>query len=340
MTGVRLTDARASRLKPAESEYSVRDTAIPSLSVRVYPSGTRTWTCAVGGRKVSLGRVDLVPVDDARRACLRLQVDGAEPVRDVPTYREFALGAWRDSWSGRCKPATVKGRDHVLARRLLPAFGALRVDRIALADIQDWFDTYSASAPGGANNALRILRQSLKFAVERGLVASNPAASVRPNRRPKLSRFLSRDEIRRMHEALDRHAGGRRGMQADVIRLLLLTGCRKSEIVRLKRREVDGDRLRLEDGKTGPENGLPERRGPRNHREADGGSRRVPFPHAGGPGETALRQPVPLARHQARDRNRGRAPSRSETLVREPMRDRGAFPCRSFPGCLATATPR
>ena len=252
MTGVRLTDARAKRLKPAESEYSVRDTAIPSLSVRVYPSGTRTWTCAVGGRKVSLGRVDLVPVDDARRACLRLQAGGAEPVRDVPTYREFALGAWRDSWSGRCKPTTVKGRDHVLARRLLPAFGALRVDRIARADIQDWFDEFSASAPGGANNALRILRQSLKFAVERGLLASNPAASVRPNRRPKLSRFLSRDEIRRLHQALDRHAGGRRGMQADVIRLLLLTGCRKSEIVRLKRREVDGDRLRLEDGKTGP----------------------------------------------------------------------------------------
>lgn len=253
MTGVRLTDARARRLKPSASECSVRDGTVPSLSVRVYPSGTRTWTCAVGGRKVSLGRVETVSVDDARRACLRLQVDGAEPVRDVPTYRKFALGAWRDSWSGRCKPATVKGRDHVLARRLLPAFGALRVDRIARADIQDWFDEYSASAPGGANNALRILRQSLKFAVERGLLlASNPAASVRPNRRPKLSRFLSRDEIRRLHQALDRHAGGRRGMQADVIRLLLLTGCRKSEIVRLKRREVDGDRLRLEDGKTGP----------------------------------------------------------------------------------------
>ena len=40
--------------------------------------------------------------------------------------------------------------------------------------------------------------------------------------------------------------------QADMIRLLLLTGARKLEIVRLKRREVDGDRFRLEDSKTGP----------------------------------------------------------------------------------------
>ena len=43
MTVVRLTDRRARRLKPAANEYSVRDRTVPSLSVRVYPSGTKTW---------------------------------------------------------------------------------------------------------------------------------------------------------------------------------------------------------------------------------------------------------------------------------------------------------
>ena len=38
----------------------------------------------------------------------------------------------------------------------------------------------------------------------------------------------------------------------DIIRLLLLTGCRKSEILNLRWREVDGDTLQLEDSKTGP----------------------------------------------------------------------------------------
>ena len=38
----------------------------------------------------------------------------------------------------------------------------------------------------------------------------------------------------------------------DIIRLLLLTGCRKNEIVHLRRRAVDGDHLRFEDSKTGP----------------------------------------------------------------------------------------
>ena len=251
MKTVRLTDARAKRFKSAAREYSVQDKAVPSLSLRVYPTGTKTWTCIVDGRKVSLGRVELMPVEDARRECLRLQVEGVAPSKDLPTYRAFVMDVWRDTWSTRCKPNTVRGRDNDLRQQLLPAFGGLRLDRITRKAVENWFHAYSVSAPGGANHALQILRQSLNFAIERGLIESNPAGSILPNRRPKLTRFLSRDEIARLNAALDQHANGRGSVQADIIRLLLLTGCRRNEIVRLKRREVDGSRLRLEDSKTG-----------------------------------------------------------------------------------------
>jgi len=234
----------------------------------------------VDGRKVSLGRTDLMPVAQARRECLRLQVEGVAPREDLPTYRTFALDAWRASWSARCKPTTVGGRDHVLARQLLPAFGALRLDRITREAIEDWFEDYGASAPGGANHALQLLRQSLNFAVDRGLLAANPAASVLPNRRPRLTRFLSLDEIRNLNAALDRHADGRGSVQADIVRLLLLTGCRKTEIVRLKRRVVDGNRLRLEDGKTGPRTVYlsPEARAIVDRRMTAGGEYEYLFP--------------------------------------------------------------
>ena len=252
MRVVRLTDTRAKRFKPSAREYSVQDKVVPSLSLRVYPTGTKAWTCSVDGRKVSLGRVELMPVEDARRACLRLQVDGVAPSKDLPTYRVFVENVWRETWSMRCKPSTIKGHNHILTRQLLPTFGGLRLDRITRTAIEDWFDAYSASAPGGANHALKLLRQSLNFAVERGLIDSNPAGFVLPNRRPKLTRFLSRDEIARLNAALDQHAKGRASVQADIIRLLLLTGCRRNEIVRLRRFEVDGNRLRLADSKTGP----------------------------------------------------------------------------------------
>ena len=93
------------------------------------------------------------------------------------------------------------------------------------------------SAPGNANNALKLLRQILDFAVARGHLDANPARDIRPNRRPRMTRFLSGE-------------GGR--AQADIIRLLLLTGCRRNEIVRLRWSEVRGDTLVLGDSKTGP----------------------------------------------------------------------------------------
>ena len=52
---------------------------------------------------------------------------------------------------------------------------------------------------------------------------------------------------------LDGYASSRasRRRQADIIRLLLLTGCRKGEIVNLRWREVERDTLNLADSKTG-----------------------------------------------------------------------------------------
>ena len=169
----------------------------------------------------------------------------------APVFATFANGPWRDSWLPRCKPSTIRVRDIVLDSQLLPTFGDLRIDRITPARVHRWFDAYSRTSPGGANNALAVLRHVLNHAVELEHIAVNPSRSVKPNPRPKRTRFLSRDEIVRLHDVLDRLAGGR-DQQADIIRLLILTGCRKNEIVRLQRREVDSGLLRLEDSKTGP----------------------------------------------------------------------------------------
>ena len=92
----------------------------------------------------------------------------------------------------------------------------------------------------------------MNFAIARGHADANPTAGIKPNRRLELTRFLSREEIARLHRALDGQAGRSSRQQADVIRLLLLTGCRRGEIVRLRWSEVQGDMLMLADSKTGP----------------------------------------------------------------------------------------
>ena len=69
-----------------------------------------------------------------------------------------------------------------------------------------------------------------------------------------MTRFLSREEIRRLHNVLDACVAERPvyAPAADIIRLLLLTGCRRGEIENLQWREVGKDILELVDSKTGP----------------------------------------------------------------------------------------
>ena len=80
---------------------------------------------------------------------------------------------------------------------------------------------------------------------------TNPCAGIRRYRRQGRERFLSTAEISRLGEVLARYEADHPQAVA-IIRLLLLTGCRKSEIVTLKWRFYREGKLFLPDSKTGP----------------------------------------------------------------------------------------
>ena len=258
---MRLADAAIARLRPREREYTVWDSLVVGLGVRVRPSGGRSYVLLedAGGRsrRVSLGPVLLKTIAEVRRECHarkaspESQATGT-PKRVAPLFRDFVEGAWKETHFGGYKPSTRKGVRSVLDRQLLPAFGSKPLDRITLVQVTQWFDRFSRTAPGNANHALDLLRLIMNFAIARSHIDTNPALAVKRNRRQALTRFLSREEIARLHRVLDRQTRDSRREQADIIRLLLLTGCRRSEILRLRWSEVDRDRLVLADGKTGP----------------------------------------------------------------------------------------
>ena len=171
----------------------------------------------------------------------------------IPSFEGFVNGPWNTACYNRCKASTRQRMDSALRTQLLPSFGHRKLNEIGSLEVHAWFDRYSRTAPAGANRVLDILKQIFSYAIECGHVDSNPAQGVRHNPRPKVTRFLSRDEVARVHAALDAHRGRGSGQQqAAIIRLLLLTGCRKGELVNLRWEEVGGDVLRLSDGKTGP----------------------------------------------------------------------------------------
>ena len=256
----RLTDANIARLAPAAREYTVWDTRHASLGVRVRPSGHRSFIYCEKGedgvRRISLGLAALTSVEEARAKCLAIQTEARSNHTEggaTPTFGEFVAGPGRVCLD-RCKPSTQKAERWAMRARLLPVFGSLPLDRITRAHVTRWFDEYSRTAPGGANHVLGLLRRVLNHAVTCGHLQTNPTRGMKPNPRPKLTRFLSHDEIQRLHRALDHFAVTQpsRVPQVDIIRLLLLTGCRKSEIMTLHWNDVDGDMLNLSDAKSGP----------------------------------------------------------------------------------------
>ena len=260
---MRLTDSAITRLRPHEREFTVWDTYVAGLGVRVRPSGSMSFVLLhrsdARSRRLSLGPVASKSIDDVRRECHAFLAHSesdntAGTASSVPLFREFVSGSWKETCYSRYKPSTRKGVNNALLRQLLPAFGPTPLNRITRNQVLRWFDGYSQIAPGGANRTLRLLCQILNSAIACGHLGTNPTRGIKANRRTPLARFLSRDEVRRLHCTLDEHLRNGPGprQQAEIIRLLLLTGCRKNEILTLRWSEVHGDTLALADSKTGP----------------------------------------------------------------------------------------
>ena len=256
----RLTDANVAKLVPTTREYTVWDTRRAGLGVRVRPSGHRSFIYWRKGednaRRITLGSAALMSVEEARSQCLAIETgaqSGQSQRVKVPTFGDFVAGPGR-ACIDRGKPSTRKVAARVVSARLLPTFGSLPLNRITRADVTRWFDECSRTTPGAANRALSLLSRILNHAILCGHLQTNPARGIKWNPSRKLTRFLSGEEVRRLNSVLDHHTHARpsRARQADVIRLLLLTGCRKSEILTLRWQDVDGDTLNLIDAKTGP----------------------------------------------------------------------------------------
>ena len=117
--------------------------------------------------------------------------------------------------------------------------------------------------PRAANRALSVLSKMFSLAAAWGLAAegTNPCRGVRKYKEKKRERFLTRDEYRRLGQALvEAEMEAEAGIEGAAspyaiaaLRLLMLTGCRLNEILTLRWDDIDrtAGEFRLRDGKTG-----------------------------------------------------------------------------------------
>ncbi len=265
MPRVKLTARLARESKPSEKDTILFDKDLPGFGLRIHPSGRKVWIVQARiegrSRRMVIARYGEMGLARARRRArdlLQRIRAGDNPAEDVlrekrtPTMKAFAREYLR-----RCDPYwKPSGRKTVriyLKARILPAFGAMPLDRVGPEDVSEWFDTASRDKPGAANRAFEILRSMMFRAEEWGFRerGTNPCVGIRKNPRRDIARFLDHDELARLGKALVAHEA-RWPEAVTAIRLLALTGCRRSEVLNLRWGDIRKNAIVLPDSKTGP----------------------------------------------------------------------------------------
>ncbi|KEO89091.1 hypothetical protein EH31_13720 [Erythrobacter longus] len=240
------------------------------FGIRHYPSGRNVYivqTRMAGRmRTVTLGPASVLTRYQAqmvaRRVIAYAQV-GRNPaserqrIRSAPSFSDFLNEYW-ERWAPQWKASTLETHSGYRRRYLDQAFSGTYIDELNEGDVTSWFaDLNNRTGPGAANRTLEILKHMLNKAEEWGyrLENTNPCRAIKPNRKRQCERFLTGDELARLGDALDelRKSDDQTTQCAGAaLTLLLLTGCRKNEVLTLEWRDVKGNRLLLRDSKTGP----------------------------------------------------------------------------------------
>ncbi len=286
---MRLTKRAVDAANAGDRTAIVWDDELRGFGLRVTPNGVKSYILnyRVGhGRNAPMRRITIgkhgspwTP-ESARREALRLKgnvTSGADPVAERKAVaKSMTLGdlcaLYFAEGARHKKPSTLKSDEGRLRNHVLPLLGRRRIDQITRADVERMFidvsegrtahpaprarprGSVASGGRGTAGQALAVLGAVMSFAMARGLIDTNPVRGVKKPQARKMERFLSEAEIARLGEALEAEAA-RSGdpFPAAAVRLLLFTGCRRSEILTLRWDWIDFSRamIFLPDSKTG-----------------------------------------------------------------------------------------
>lgn len=271
---------------PAKGEAFVWDSELRGFGVRVKAGGLKTYliqyrTLDGRSRRHALGRHGVVTVEQARAAALQKLAaiaQGADPsserraARAAMTVADLCDLYVAERLATR-KPSSVASAKADIENHIKPLLGRERAAAITAEDVDRLLLDVAAGktarrvktgkrrlsrvrgGKGAANAAVTTLCAAFNFGIRRGVRPDNPALGVRKYPEKKLERFLSPAELARLGEALaaSEALGVESPFAIAAIRLLVLTGARKNEILTLQRSWVDADNrvLRLPDSKTG-----------------------------------------------------------------------------------------
>ena len=266
MGAVKLNRRTIDRLAVERGNRVFWDSELPGFGIRVHATGHKVYVAQAripGGlpRRGVIGRYAEITIEDARRKAaetidrIRRGLDPAPPPE--PTVADLAGRYMTAHVEVNCRPGTVSQYRTLLDLHILPELGALRLSEVNRSHASA-LHYRLRDRPNRANQAVGLLSRMFKLAIAWGMTPArpNPCRSVKRYRQRDCERFLSEEEYARLGRALSEAGseGGPMAYAAAAVRLLLLTGCRRTEILRLRWDDVDraAGELRIRASKTGP----------------------------------------------------------------------------------------
>ena len=257
-TGQTLTDAYVKSLVGTGTLYRIPDAAIKGLEVQVTANGVKSWVVRfrVHGkqRSFTIGRCDTLGAKQAKKEAKEVLVNAGKGIDACKQRREQKLAQDVSELVTKFKEAhlpTLRQNSktqytRILDKRVLPALGSIALKDIQPSDIATLQKSIEDSTRKGreANLTVAILLKMFNWAefigIRQGL--PNPAKGQRKVPEEKRDRHLSDRELialgvalrhlsptRKVRSEMDLPAEDRHALAA--IKLALLTGMRKSEII-------------------------------------------------------------------------------------------------------------
>ena len=265
---MRLTKRTVDALSVERGDGVFWDRDLSGFGVRVYASGRRIYVVQKRGpsgrlKRVSLGESTKVTAEEARRQAAEVidrlkrgEEAFPEPPAPEPTVAELAERYMKAHVEVNCRPGTVETFGRVVRLYILPELGHLRLSEVERSHVAALHHKMR-DKPYQANQTRNVLAKMFKLAEAWGMTPPrrNPCLSIRRYKEYRRERFLSHEELLRLARVLDEAEtdGSVFPTAVPAIRLLLLTGCRRNEILTLKWDDIDrkAGELRLSDSKTG-----------------------------------------------------------------------------------------
>jgi len=272
----KITKRTLDTAEPVERDYFVWDTGLTGFGFKVTPKGRKVFvyqyrmsapgmTAETFARRYTIGKYGPLAPDQARKVAERLAgmvASGVDPIEHDKGQREAAMAAkaaakerakletelafctYADRWldhyeheKGR-RPSSVRQAKLVIENYLKPTLGSKAMPHIGRADLQPMLDAIPSKQKGMRRAVFAYASILFGWALRRGDIAANPLAAMEKPAAPAArDRVLSDGEVRLVWQAAPKLAAP----FDSFVRLLVLTGQRRSEVAGMAWGELDRD---------------------------------------------------------------------------------------------------